>query len=63
MEGGVGKAALEMNKTVSLVTQDTIKSFYECWVKNPVLFTVNGMTGNALATSGLAFTGMSLGWS
>ena len=51
LEGGLGRAAEEMNKMVSLHIEEKIKSDFESWVKNPRLYTLTGMAGNSLVTS------------
>ncbi|MCH90398.1 putative acetyltransferase [Trifolium medium] len=38
LECGIGKAALEMNKMISLHSDEKIKNYYESWLKTPRLF-------------------------
>nr|KYP44929.1 putative acetyltransferase At3g50280 family [Cajanus cajan] len=52
LEGGVGKAAWEMNKVISLHSHDTIKNHNECWVRRPRVLTLpSGDSSNYLITS------------
>ncbi|XP_028764034.1 uncharacterized acetyltransferase At3g50280-like [Neltuma alba] len=51
IEEGLGNAALEMNKMVSLHTEEKLKGFYESWIQSPELFRYSGMKSNSLATS------------
>ncbi|KAF7845594.1 putative acetyltransferase [Senna tora] len=37
-KGGLGNAAMEMNKLIGLYTQEKLKSCYEGWVKKPELY-------------------------
>ena len=65
LEGGLGKAALEMNKMISLQTEEKLKRNYESWVKSPKLFSLGAVTGNALTTSSsprFDFYGNDFGW-
>lgn len=51
-ESGIGNVAMEMNKMISLHSDEKIMESYECWLRTPRLLTIGGMTGgNSLATS------------
>ncbi|XP_057418162.1 protein ENHANCED PSEUDOMONAS SUSCEPTIBILITY 1-like [Lotus japonicus] len=52
VEGGLGKCAMELNKMVSLYSDEMVKKEYECWVRTPKLHLLDGVTGgHSLATS------------
>ncbi|TQD78441.1 hypothetical protein C1H46_036007 [Malus baccata] len=51
LERGTGSVAWEMNKMVALHTEEKVRSFLECWVREPELMTVDNLTGKALVTS------------
>ncbi|KAM1156674.1 hypothetical protein ACFX13_028011 [Malus domestica] len=51
LERGTGSVAWEMNKMVALHTEEKVRSFLECWVREPEFMTVDNLTGKALVTS------------
>ncbi|XP_057416823.1 protein ENHANCED PSEUDOMONAS SUSCEPTIBILITY 1-like [Lotus japonicus] len=52
VEGGLGKVAMEMNKVVSLESDETVKKEYESWVKKPWLIPPAMLIGgHSLTTS------------
>ncbi|KAF5736164.1 hypothetical protein HS088_TW14G00299 [Tripterygium wilfordii] len=40
LEGGLGYAAWEINKMIALQTEETLWNFFESWIRNPMLPTI-----------------------
>ncbi|XP_054795610.1 uncharacterized acetyltransferase At3g50280-like isoform X2 [Prosopis cineraria] len=52
LEEGLGNTALEMNKMISLHTEEKIKDFLKSWIKKPEFLRVSGVrSDNRLVTS------------
>ncbi|KAJ1389108.1 Transferase [Sesbania bispinosa] len=52
LEGGLGKGAWEMNKMISLHSDEMVKKQYEFWVKKPKLITLGSVSSsNSFVTS------------
>ena len=65
LEGGIGKAAWEMNKMISSHTEEYLKREYESWAKNPNLPSGSEFFSNILTTSSsprFNFYGNDFGW-
>jgi len=53
LECGLGKVALEINKMISLHSDEKIRNYYESWLRTPRLFpSGSSPSGNLLATGG-----------
>lgn len=50
LEHGLGWAAWQINKMIASKTREEVNKYLEDWVKNPKVFTLGGVFGNALVT-------------
>ncbi|KAF5933496.1 hypothetical protein HYC85_029667 [Camellia sinensis] len=65
LENGLGWAALQINKAVALQTNEVVRNFLNCWVKNPKLVTIRDSASATLYTSSsprFNVYGNDLGW-
>ncbi|KAF5933477.1 hypothetical protein HYC85_029648 [Camellia sinensis] len=65
LEQGLGWAALKINDVIALQTNDVVRDFFNCWVKNPKLLTMSSLANATLYTSSspqFNVYGNDLGW-
>ncbi|KAI7996686.1 putative acetyltransferase [Camellia lanceoleosa] len=65
LENGLGWAALQINKAVALQTNEVVRNYLNCWVKNPKLVTMRDSESASLYTSSsprFNVYGNDLGW-
>ncbi|KAF7845593.1 putative acetyltransferase [Senna tora] len=62
VEGGLGKGGLEMNKLIGSHTEEKLKSYYEGWVKNPVVGGVGKHTVVISSSPRFDVYGNDFGW-
>ncbi|KAL7171274.1 hypothetical protein ACSBR2_036007 [Camellia fascicularis] len=65
LEQGLGWAAWKINDVIALQTNDVVRDFFNCWVKNPKLLTRSSLANATLYTSSsprFNVYGNDLGW-